>query len=431
MGRPGANEHDGVSASSSDEDHEALVVPDSHPLTEARFRRLGIIAWATIGILILAGGVVWAMTRVQEIFPSLVVALITIYVLNPLVSQLEKRGVPRLAGSCLTYIALMAILAIAVALLIPVLIDQGQALARDFPRTWDRITDVAHDVSAWLEQRFGLSVNVGEFLGSRTDLITDNLGRVGRFLQGAATTVGLILIGFVLGFYLLVDLPRLRRAVLRLIPPDRRDEAREVGGEIGTAMGGFFRGQLLVAIIVGLMSSLGLWLVGLPYWAVIGMIAGFFNLVPLIGPYVGAIPAVLVAAALKPPITILWVVLVLTGVQQIDNHFISPNVMRWTVRLHPVTIMISLIAGATLAGFFGMLLAVPVVASLKMIVSHFWRTRVPWGHEVFETDEKMELIPTEHAEPKAVEARAHAEASRSETKDPEPGTTAVPPAAPD
>jgi predicted PurR-regulated permease PerM len=198
----------------------------------------------------------------------------------------------------------------------------------------------------------------------------------------------------------------LRRAALRLVPPDRREEASEVASSVGTAMGGFFRGQLLVALIVGIMSSVGLRIIGLPYWLVVGFIAGFFNLVPLIGPFVGAVPAILIAAALKPPITILWVIVVMLVVQQIDNHFISPNVMRLTVRLHPVTVMISLIAGATLAGFWGMLLAVPLVASAKMIAGHFWRTRVPWGPEVFGEGDKMEAVSPEQQSPPEIEARA-------------------------
>jgi predicted PurR-regulated permease PerM len=148
-------------------------------------------------------------------------------------------------------------------------------------------------------------------------------------------------------------------------------------------MGGFFRGQLLVAFIVAVMSSLGLALIGLPYWAVVGVIAGFFNLVPLIGPFVGAVPAIIIALALRTPATALLVIVVLTVVQQIDNHFISPNVMRWSVKLHPVTVMLTLIVGAALAGFFGMLVAVPIVASIKVVVVHLWRTRVPWGEEVF------------------------------------------------
>lgn len=148
-------------------------------------------------------------------------------------------------------------------------------------------------------------------------------------------------------------------------------------------MGGFFRGQLLVALLVGVLSALALRIVGLPYWLVVGMIAGFFNLIPMVGPFIGGIPAVLIAAAFLTPWHILYVVVALTIVQQIDNHFVSPNVMRWAVRLHAVTVMLSLLAGAALAGFSGMLLAVPVVASVKVVAAHLWRTRVPWGEEVF------------------------------------------------
>ncbi|HYZ91934.1 MAG TPA: AI-2E family transporter, partial [Actinomycetota bacterium] len=227
-------------------------------------------------------------------------------------------------------------------------------------------------------------------VGNRSELIGRAVGSAGGFLQGAVQTMTLLVIGLIAGFYLLVDLPRLRAAALRLIPPDRREEARALASSVATAMGGFFRGQLLVAFIVGVMSSIGLRIIGLPYWLVIGFVAGAFNLIPLVGPFVGAIPAIVIAAALKPPITIVWVMVVMLVVQQIDNHFISPNVMRLTVRLHPVTVMISLIAGATLAGFWGMLLAVPVVASAKVIAAHFWRTRVPWGPEVFEETSRLE-----------------------------------------
>ena len=360
------------------------------PPTVERFRRWGIVAWSVIGILILVAFTFWVLTRVEEIFPPLVVALVTVYVLNPLVTRLETFGIRRVFGGCLTYILLMAIVAIAVALLIPVVIDQSQDFARDFPRTVDRVGDLAQRVGEQIERRLGPDVDVGEWIGSRSDLISDSLGSVGRFLTGAVQTTALMVIGIVVGFYLLVDLPRLRRSMVRLFPPDRREEASTVARGVGAAMGGFFRGQLLVALVVAVMSALGLRLIGLPYWAVVGLIAGFFNLVPLIGPYVGAIPAIVIALALKPPFTVVLVIIVLTVVQQIDNHFISPNVMRWSVRLHPVTVMLSLTAGAALAGFFGMLVAVPLVASIKVVAAHFWRTRVPWGEEVFEAGDSLE-----------------------------------------
>jgi predicted PurR-regulated permease PerM len=360
-------------------------MPDlATPPTVERFRRWGIIAWSTIGILALALSGLWALLQVREIFPPLVVAIVTIYVLNPFVTRLEGVGIRRLFGGCLTYLVLLAIVSVAVSLLIPVLVNQGQDFAADFPETIERLGDTANRWGEAIERRFDVEVNVREWLGGRSDLLSDSLGQIGHFLRSAVETLTLVVIGLVVGFYLLIDLPRLRRSTVRLAPPDRREEYRKIAHDVGAAMGGFFRGQLLVAFIVAVMSSIGLALIGLPYWAVVGVIAGFFNLVPLIGPFVGAIPALVIALALKTPFTALLVIIVLTVVQQIDNHFISPNVMRWSVRLHPVTVMLSLTVGAALAGFFGMLVAVPIVASVKVVAAHFWRTRVPWGEDVFD-----------------------------------------------
>ena len=366
------------------------------PMVE-RFRKWGIIAWASIGVLILAGALIWGLLQVEEIIPPLVVALVAVYLLNPVVTRLEKLGVRRIFGGCMTYLFGVALLAIALGFLIPALVDQGRSLYRNLPQTIEAVSNFADRATKIVEDRFGTGVNIGERLGG---LVGNVVGTAGGLLSGAVQTMTFVVIGLIAGFYLLVDLPRLRRAALALIPPDRRDEARQVASSVGTAMGGFFRGQLLVALIVGVLSSIGLRIIGLPYWLVVGFVAGAFNLIPLIGPYVGAIPGMVIAAAFKPPITILWVMVVMLVVQQIDNHFISPNVMRLTVRLHPVTVMISLIAGATLFGFWGMLLTVPVVASVKVVAAHLWRTRVPWGEEVFEEADRMETIPGEPAPPK-------------------------------
>jgi predicted PurR-regulated permease PerM len=363
------------------------------PQTVERFRRWGIVAWSTIGVLLLASSAVWVLLQVHEIFPPLFVALITIYMLNPLVTRLESRGMRRVYSGCLSYLVMLAILTAAVALLIPVLVDQGQAFAKDLPEAVDRVGELAQNVGDDVTRRFGGEFDLREWISGRSDLVADVVGGVGGFLRSAASAIALIVIGLVLGFYLLVDLPRMRRGMLVMVPPERRDEARKVAAAVAAAMGGFFRGQLLVALIVAVMSSIGLMLIGLPYWAVIGLIAGVFNLIPLIGPFVGAVPAMLIAAATGSPWRILLVAVVLTVVQQIDNHFISPNVMRWSVQLHPVTVMLSLTVGATLGGLFGMLVAVPIAASLKIVAAHLWRTRVPWGEEVFELEERLERGP--------------------------------------
>jgi predicted PurR-regulated permease PerM len=141
-------------------------------------------------------------------------------------------------------------------------------------------------------------------------------------------------------------------------------------------VGGFFRGQLLVATVVGILSSIGFYIIDLPFWLVIGAIAGFFNLVPLIGPYIGGGLGFLVGTISGGIGLGLQAALVELIVQQLDNHVISPNVMKRTVNLHPVTVMLSLLAGAALAGFWGVLLGVPAVAVVKLLLGHLWATRV-------------------------------------------------------
>ena len=125
------------------------------------------------------------------------------------------------------------------------------------------------------------------------------------------------------------------------------------------------------------MVSIGLAVLGLPFWLLIGMIAGLFNMIPLIGPYIGAVPGIIIALTAGDGMSqAIWVAIIMTAAQQIDNHFITPNVMQRAVKLHPAAVMLALLAGGTFGGFFGLLLAVPVAAVLKILMGHLWRTYV-------------------------------------------------------
>jgi predicted PurR-regulated permease PerM len=122
------------------------------------------------------------------------------------------------------------------------------------------------------------------------------------------------------------------------------------------------------------MASIGMLLIDLPFWLIVGMIAGLFNMIPLIGPWVGAVPGIVIAITTGGgPSKAIAVAVVMAIVQQIDNHFISPIVMQRAVKLHPAVVMLALLAGGTLAGFLGLLLAVPATVAMKIIVGHAWR----------------------------------------------------------
>jgi predicted PurR-regulated permease PerM len=219
--------------------------------------------------------------------------------------------------------------------------------------------------------------------------VLDYLGSLLSITRGVFHFVLVVILGPILAFYLLVDLPKMKRGVVAMVPERRRAGFVSVMDKLGRAVGGFFRGQLLVSVFVGLASAIVLWVVGLPYWAVVGMVTGLFNLIPLIGPWIGGIVAAFIAFTASSPTGGLmhldpgWSLAIGSGiglaiVQQIDNHILSPNIVARTVKLHPVTVMLALLAGGTLLGLWGMLLAVPAVAAAKILLLHAWDTRMTW-----------------------------------------------------
>lgn len=348
-----------------------------------RSARWGIVAWATIGVLVLGYFVLrYVVYPIRVIFPPLVVAMIGVYLLNPIVLALERRGIARIWGTLLTYLVGIAIIGTALTFTIPIVADQVTAFARSAPELIDRATENFGEVAAG----FGLRVEAAAGGG---ESVIDFFGRLLSITQGLFGLVIILVLGPVIAFYLLVDLPKIQRGLKALIPTRRRGEVETVLENIGRAVGGFFRGQLLVSLFVGIASGIGLWIVGLPFWAVVGLVSGLFNLIPLIGPWIGGIVAVVIAfttettgeglLALEPgwPLAIGSAVTLLI-VQQIDNHIMSPNIVARTVRLHPVTVMLGLLAGGTLLGLWGMLLAVPVLASVKVVLLHTWDTRMQW-----------------------------------------------------
>lgn len=344
----------------------------------ARIRRAGQIAWALIGlalVIAILGMVAW---WVRVIWPPLIFAGAIVFLLNPVVSWMQRRGTPRAVGAGVTYLAVVGFLVVCGVLLAPVIGDQASELQEETPEIQARIEN-------WVDDRARASKGTfyefsrtelenafsAEDAGIRTQL--ESLFEVGVQVFHALL---IAVLAPIIAFYLLVDLPRLKEVANELVPPNARDEVHLVMGRLNRAIGGFFRGQLLVALIVGLIVSIGLGVVGLKFWFLVGMIAGLFNVIPLIGPYIGAIPGIVIALTTGSPFQALLVIAIMVGAQQIDNHFITPQVMQRAVHLHPALVMLALLAGGTIAGFLGLLFAVPGAAVLKIIIGHLWRTHV-------------------------------------------------------
>lgn len=376
--------------------------PPGYPPRDG-FRRAGIVAWSVLGVLLLTGVIVWLLALLRDIFPPVAMALILIFLLNPMVSALERKGVRRWFGTAAIYFLFIAVVVTAVSLLAPPLGRQVNGLIGRFPE----IRDEALDVGENLASKVGLSLSdfgitsggppqpapsdsgaatepeapgPGAGSDSGSSFIQDLGARLfagaGRFATSAIHLVVNFILAPILALYLLIDLPKIERAFLHYTPPRYRKEWLPLLDRALRAVGAFFRGQLLVAAIVGVLSSIAFLLIDLPFWLPLGLLVGFFNIIPLIGPFVGGAIAAVVGGVTGGLGLALKAAAAMVVVQQFDNHFISPKVMGRAVRLHPVAVILALVAGAGLGGIWGMLLAVPGLGVAKIVLVHFYETRV-------------------------------------------------------
>jgi predicted PurR-regulated permease PerM len=355
------------------EDMTVAATPPETPLD--RIRRAGSLAWAVVGlaaVVLVLGLVAWWL---RVIWPPLIIAGAIVFLLNPVVTRLQHRHIHRALGTALAYLGFFLIVGAVALVVFPLGADQAEELSDEWPA-------LRADVESWINDRAAendLIPSVAEIeseLGADDGSIQQRLDQLLDIGIRIFHLALVLVLAPIIAFYLLIDLPRLRTVAESLVPERSKREVMHVAHRLNRAIGGFFRGQLMVAIIVGLMVSVGLAVIDLPFWLIVGMVAGLFNVIPLIGPWVGAIPGIVIALTTRDVGTALWVVAIMAGAQQIDNHFISPLVMRRAVRLHPAVVMLALLAGGSLGGFFGLLLAVPAAATLKIVLGHLWRTHV-------------------------------------------------------
>lgn len=365
-----------------------------------RIQRIALLVWSVLGILAL----VWLLIRIAEsvriIWLPLAFAAGLVFLLNPLVNYFEARRIPRVVGAFLAFAFLVAVIVAGFSLLVPAIRDQAEAFASSLPETYDVVLTWIEDVG----DRFNIEVDITQ--GAIADWLADpdnqetiqqvvgNFGSLGgRLVRGVAEGLAVLVLAPLLALYMLIDLRRTKALAVELTPPRHREEAVYVASAVTTALGSFVRGQLLVAFIVGVASSIGLWLLGIPFWLIIGILAGILNLIPFAGPVVGGALAAIVALLDGSVGKALLAILIFTLIQQVDNHVITPLVQRARVQLSPMVIVLALIVGGSLAGLLGVLVAVPLTAAFRIVVGHLWRTRM-LGQSWDEASQRMiELTP--------------------------------------
>lgn len=338
----------------------------------SKWKTIGIVSWATIGIILLFLGFLNLIGSIRPVFYLFVFTATIVYILRPLVGFFESRNVPRLLAVVLSYVILISGAALLFIFLVPIIIEQVNSLILNVPQYAKAVANLIEFFAEKLE-KYRLPA-----FDKMIERVVTNLQLAGieiaKRLPGITLNVFTVIFYFILApllaFYILKDLEEIKTVTLELIPSKFRKEALQIFKKVDIVAGGFLRGQILVAISVALLSMVALLILGVDYAILLGLIVGIFNIVPYLGPIIGGGLAVLVAL-LESPWIALWTIMAMVAVQLVDSLILSPRIVGASVNLHPVLIVFSLLIGGELFGFIGIFLAIPVAAAAKVLVYHF------------------------------------------------------------
>ncbi len=298
------------------------------------------------------------------------------WLFDPFVKWLKKKGIRRGYGTIITYVLLIGGLAIVIGSIIPVLANQ----INDFAKTMPSIIDT---VKGWIDAGFdqlnhfegfdalaakeSLFEKIEEFgIGLTKDLPEMTVNFISSFFSGAGSFV----VGLIIGFYLLMSFDNASDVIITLLPKKMQNDTRDLFNDVNTSLRRFVQGAVMDCTLIFVITSLGLWIVGLKAPLLFGLFCGITNVIPFAGPYIGGAPAVIVGFS-QGPMTGILALVVIAVIQFLEGNFLQPLIMSKTTRLHPVTIIIGLLIFGYFFGILGMAISTPIIAVFKSIFMFF------------------------------------------------------------
>jgi predicted PurR-regulated permease PerM len=307
----------------------------------------------------------------KTILAPFIIAMIISYILNPIVCILHDRKMPRTIAVLLIYTVFIISVTVIFMNLIPVLMKQIKELTEHLPQ----MTIKAEKWFSGLSQNKMVPDSVREGLQRSLSKLENLISlEISNAVTEIGSTIDLLFVAFIipfLAFYMLKDFQIIEKTALTVVPKKHRDHTIRLFVDIDHALGNYIRGQVLVCLIVGGLAYLGYWLIGMPYPLLLASIVALFNIIPYLGPFFGAFPALVMASTISLKMVLLVAVTNLV-VQILEGNVISPQVVGRKLQMHPLLIIFALLVGGELAGVVGLILAVPVFAVIKVIAHHIY-----------------------------------------------------------
>lgn len=321
-------------------------------------------------------------TILWDTFYTIVFSAILAYLFNPIINYLEKKNIKRIWGVLLLYVFILSGILILSFLVIPKSGSEIRRLVSDMPKYIDKASKLIDDLYNKYYSTMGDLPPM--FQGVQQIIMENIVGLEAMVVNGITTFIGSIIGAFskiislvltpILTLYFLADKDYFTKRIMKLIPLKHRDDSVKLFKEIDVSLSQFVRGKIIMAVYVGIATSIVLLIIGVDFAIVIGFITGVADIIPYIGPFLGFLPAVFFAF-LSSPIKAIWVSIFFLSIQWIENNILAPKIIGETTGLHPVIVLISIIVGGGIFGVFGMILAIPVV-SISIIVYDFVKEKL-------------------------------------------------------
>ena len=383
--------------------------------------------WVQLVMLPLAVLALYALAQAAGVVLLLfVVAGVIALILNPLVVLLQRTHAPRGLAVIAVYLTFFTVLPFLGFLAAGPVSDQATSFANDVPGLVDNASVLLDDVQQFFDDK-GINVQIkGESDSALASLQDQILKGSGEIVTQAGALLGLffelsfyLILVLVLSIYMLIYAPRIGTLVRSIMPPGDGTPGDDYPTRVQRAVAGYVRGQLLFSAIMGLSAGICLWIFGTigifpdgrTYAFAFGLFFAVMELVPYVGPVLGATPPVLVALV-QDPWMALWVALLFVGLQQLEGHVVAPNVFGRTLRLNPLLVIFALLFGGQIYGFVGAIVALPIAAVVRETVVYLKR------HLVFEPWSDTPMLVADRAPPPAEAPPAEAPSPPAEAPQP-------------
>lgn len=339
-------------------------------LDDWTFRR---VVWATL-VLALVALSFWLLYRFHQAVFILFVAIIIGTVIRPVVTWLNRRGLPRKTGAVVVYLLLFALVIGFLLSVFPMVFEQGSAVVSTIPGYYQGLRE-------WIATiPIPIISGLGDFLPPTLPGLTPlqqtgeemlaTAGQVLGFMLSTTIVLLKVVVVFLLAFHWTLEGPRITQYFLQLIPKGQRETIGELILTIETKVGFFIAGQSVLCLVIGLLALVAYLLIGLPNALVLALLAGIMEAVPLVGPLLGAIPAGIIAFSISPT-KLIWLVVATVVIQQLENIILVPRVMRKAVGVNPFVSLLSIFAFSALFGIVGALMAIPIAVILQLLLQRF------------------------------------------------------------